>query len=147
MLRSGAVGMDPITGALVAGLVAGALQKAGETAVEHVTDEAIDASQGALGRLVAWVRKRLAGSRELARVEDTPDSAKNIAALGEAIDGELVEDAMAHSELAVLVDQVKAQAPQVYQNVVNSSYVIQAKDSTVNVNWSGTHTAPGDAHG
>lgn len=42
--------MDPISHAPVAGLFSAALAKAGEKTVEHLTDDLIVASQGAIGR-------------------------------------------------------------------------------------------------
>ena len=81
--------MDPISGALVAGMFGAALEKAGEAAVNHLTDDAIDAGQGALGRLVAWVRRKFSGTKELERVEDAPDSPSRVKALGDAIEKSL----------------------------------------------------------
>lgn len=62
--------MDPISGALVAGMFGAALEKASEAAVNHLTDDAIDAGQGALGRLVAWVRRKFSGTKEVSLIEE-----------------------------------------------------------------------------
>lgn len=121
--------MDPVTGTVVAGLVAVALEKV----IEHATEDVLDASQTAVGRLIAWVRRKFQGRPELAALEDAPDSARRTAALGDIIEAELVADPASREEAGALVAGVKTEQPDVYQSVVNSRYVIQANASTVTI--------------
>ncbi|MFT3942361.1 MAG: hypothetical protein QM705_00855 [Ancrocorticia sp.] len=116
--------MDPISGALVAGMFGAALEKASEAAVNHLTDDAIDAGQGALGRLVAWVRRKFSGTKELERVEDAPDSPSRVKALGDAIENQLASNQGDRDEISALVAEVNKQSSSV--NVVGDHNIVTA---------------------
>ena len=101
--------MEPVSltlGAVVAALVAKAADKA--------ADRAVEGGQGALGRLVSWLRQRFSGDDEpeattaLSHVEDVPDSPSRLTALAEVIDRRAAVDAGFRSELETLVDRAQA---------------------------------------
>lgn len=134
--------MDPISGALVAGMFGAALEKAGEAAVNHLTDDAIDAGQGALGRLVAWVRNKFSGTKEVSLIEELVKLGYNkdevVAALGAIIDKELQSNTVARKEISAIVDQVEQENPELRRNTANNVNqqaegvgIVQAVNSTI----------------
>ena len=120
--------VDPVSVSLGV-LAARLLAKIVERGIDRTADEAVDAAGGLLG----WLRSHLSSSKALEKVVEVPDSPSRVAALGEVIDAEIIDE---HDliELRSLVDGVKRDHPGVYQSAVGH-HIIQAKDSTVMVNW------------
>jgi len=125
-------------GAIGAALVAKAAEKAAERAVEG--------GEGALARLVSWLRVRFSaeaereGATALAGVEEVPDSPSRLKALAEVLDRRAEADGGFRSELQSLVDQAEADGVHVgsiaqtawgSQNVQSAGIV----DSEVNVTY------------
>lgn len=119
--------MDPVTGMVVAKMFGKAIDKA----VDHLTDDAIDAGQGASGRLVAWVRRKFSGTKELERVEDAPDSRSRVKALGEAIENHLANNKGDSDEISALVTQVQMQ--QSARNVNGNRILIIGDGSIIDI--------------
>lgn len=101
--------MDPASmtlGATVAAMVA--------RAASDTADKTVDGATAALGRLVTRLRGRFAddgdeeGSLALARVEDAPDSPSRTDALARIVDERANAAEAFRSELAGLVDEVRA---------------------------------------
>jgi len=90
-------------GAAAAALVAKALDRAGE--------KAVDQGEGALRRLVNLVRSRLSGDKEgsktLERVEDAPDSPERIEALAHILSEQAKDDPEFRQEMETLVEEAK----------------------------------------
>lgn len=126
-------------GAIAAALVAKAADKAAERAVEG--------GEGALARLVGWLRRRFSADEEhdgataLAHVEEVPDSPSRLTALAEVLDRRAGADDGFRSELKALVDHALAAGVDVgsiaqtawgHQNVQSAGVV----DSEINVTYS-----------
>ncbi len=98
---------DPVTlGVIAAAIVAAAIEKGADKAAGEAVDAADKAAHGVWG----WVKARFGKKRELARLEETPDSVKRVTDLGNVIDAELVDDEASRAALEGLVDQVKRAA-------------------------------------
>jgi hypothetical protein len=102
-----AVVADPVSltlGGVVAGLVAKAVDSAG--------DRVVAGAAGVLGRLVDRVRARFrerddaSGMQALERVVDAPDSPSRLTALAAAVDGQAVDDGF-RAELEVLIAETQ----------------------------------------
>src|SRR4051794_4417152 len=98
--------VEPISlslGAIVAGLIAKASERASE--------EAVDAGDGALRRLVSAVRERFAHrgdevvGQALASVAEVPDSPSRVRGLAELVDQRADTDAKLRRELEELIAQ------------------------------------------
>jgi hypothetical protein len=98
--------MEPVTvGVIVAALVAKALDRTG--------DEAVDVASSALGRLVGAVRERFSKSgpedqATLTGVETAPDSPKKIEGLAKALERQVTEYGEFRAELEMLVGEAQA---------------------------------------
>lgn len=119
--------MDPESvslGIVVAGLVAGVVDDAGQRLAVNAADLA--------GRLVERLRVSFddvddaEGARALARVEDAPDSPARLQALAEAID-RLAVDASVRAELEAVVNEASlagVDSPLVWQTVQGDRNII-----------------------
>ena len=139
--RAGDVGCDR------GGLVAKTLDRA--------EDDAVDAGEGALRRLVAFVRDRLSGEKDaaagtaLARVEDAPDSPKRVRELAGVIDAAADRDGGFRSELEGLIEQTQRSGVDIgtiVQTATGSqiAQVADVVDSTITVSYG---AAPVDRSG
>jgi hypothetical protein len=92
-------------GAAVAALIAKALDRAGE--------KAVDQGEGAVRRLVELVRGRLSetddeeGTKALERVEDAPDSPSRVEALARLLGERAKDNPELRRELAALVEEAE----------------------------------------
>lgn len=107
--------MEPASltlGAIAAGFVA----KACERATDRAAERAVDGGEGVFHRLRARVRERFAGDADatdsLALVERAPDSPVLVRDLGERIDRWVRDDQKFGSELERLVAQVQSAGTQ-----------------------------------
>ena len=97
--------MEPVSSTL--GAIAAAL-------VAKAAERAVEGGEGALVRVVGWLRQRFSGEGQheaqtaLAYVEEVPDSRSRLGALAEAIDRRAAADAGFRSELEALVQQAQA---------------------------------------
>lgn len=102
--------MEPVSltlGAIAAALVAKATDKA--------TERAVEGGEGALARLVGWLRRRFSDDDQhddahtaLTRLEEVPDSPSRLQALAGVIDGRAEADPGFRAELEALVKQAHA---------------------------------------
>jgi hypothetical protein len=131
--------VEPVSlslGAIVAGLAAKAVGRAG--------DEAVAGGASVLRRVGATLRARFSRDEvvggALARVEDAPDSPSRVRALAEHIDAAVQRDAGLREELEELVRRARGEGVDVEaisqvawgdQNVQNAGLV----DSTVDVSY------------
>lgn len=121
--------VDPISvGTIVVAIAA----KVFEKALDKGADAAADAVTDAGSTLVAKLRQRFAGRKELEKLEASPDSERNKKALGDVIDAEIVEDPSLAEELQRLVNAAQSD-PQYQQSIV-----MIAKQVNGNVNQSAT---------
>ncbi len=112
--------MDLVTGATVAGMFGAALEKASEAAVKNLTDDAIDAGQSALGRLVAWVKGKFSSAKEVGLLEELVKRGYNkdevVTALGSIIENELRNDTVSWKEISAIVADVERENPELHRN-------------------------------
>ena len=100
--------VEPVSltlGMVVAALVAKAMDKTAEQAVEG--------GAAVLGRLVSWLRERLGAGGEsggvvLARVEDAPDSPSRVRELAGVVDARAADDDEFRVGLEALVAEARA---------------------------------------
>ncbi|MGC5172084.1 hypothetical protein ACLQ2Q_15685 [Microbacterium sp. DT81.1] len=123
---------DPLTLSVIAALLVG---KVFEKSLDKAASGIVDGAANAGDRLVTWLRSKLGPSSELKLVEEAPDSKRASDRLAEVIEAEIV-DPEDIDELRRLVDQVQAQDPGVYQSAIGH-HIVQASNSTVNLNGSG----------
>ena len=141
--------MEPVSltlGAIVAALVAKAMDKSAERAVEG--------GAGVLGRLLGWLRDRFsgdkdeAGARALARVEDAPDSPSRVRELAGVLDERTGADGEFRAALEALVAEARSAGVDVgsitqtawgNQNVQNAGVV----DSEIHVTYGQPPPSPG----
>lgn len=102
--------MEPVSltlGAVVAAMVAKAVGKA--------EDQAVEEGAGALRRMVGWLRERFTGggdevgARALSRVEDAPDSPSRTRELAEVLDQRSDADAEFRAALERLVTEARVE--------------------------------------
>lgn len=139
--------VEPVTlGVIAAALVAKALDRA--------EDDAVDAGEGALRRLIALVRDRFSGEKEaagtaLARVEDAPDSPKRVRELAGVIDALADRDGGFRSELEGLIEEAQRSGVDVGRIVqtatgIQIAQVADVVDSTITISYG---AAPADRPG
>ncbi len=116
--------MDLVTGATVAGMFGAALEKASEAAVKNLTDDAIDAGQSALGRLVAWVKGKFSSAKEVGLLEELVKLGYNkdevVTALGSIIENELHNDTDSRKEISAIVADVELENPELHRNTART---------------------------
>jgi hypothetical protein len=131
--------VEPISlslGAIVAALVARASDK--------VADDAVEAGEGAVSKLVAAVRRRFSRDRDelaaeaLARVEDVPDSPSRVKALADVVDERAQRDDDLRSEFEQLVAEARGAGVKV-DSITQSAFgnqnvqIAGVSDSQINV--------------
>ena len=128
--------VEPVTvGVIAAALVAKALDRA--------EDDAVDAGEGALRRLLGFLRDRFARDDEpgpgtaLARVQDAPDSPSRVQDLAGAIDRVAELDPAFHSALEGLITQAR-------RSGVDVGAIVQTATGNQNVQIAGV--VDGDVH-
>lgn len=139
--------VEPVSlslGAIVAALIARASDK--------VADDAVEAGEGALSKLVAAVRRRFSRERDepaaeaLAKVEDVPDSPRLVKALADVVDDRAQKDGDLRAELEQLVAEARGAGVKV-DSITQSAFgnqnvqIAGVSDSQINVSH-GTSQTP-----